>query len=89
MNDNLRGHTFKTSAKFWHFLTPPPPFIRISRNLSVLFVRKIGQFINRPPPPFSADVLKVSPPNLPQNGKVSFTFFIAFLVDPIHVITSD
>ena len=28
-------------------------------------------------------------PNLPQNGKVSFTFFIAFLVDPIHVITSD
>ena len=35
---------------------PPPPFIRISRNLSVLFVRKIGQFFN-PPPSLRADVI--------------------------------
>ena len=38
------------------FVDPPPPFIRISRNLSVLSVCKIGQFLN-PPPPIRADVI--------------------------------
>ena len=37
-----------TSEKFWDFFTPPLPLFRISRNLSVLFVRKIGQFLNPP-----------------------------------------
>ena len=29
----------------------PLPGIRISRNLAVLIIRKIGQFLNPPPPP--------------------------------------
>ena len=45
-----------TSAKFWGFWTPPLPLVHISRNLSVLFVRKIGQFFN-PPSPLCADVI--------------------------------
>ena len=72
MNDNLRGHTFKTSAKFWHFLTPPPPFIRISRNLSVLFVRKIGQFLNPPSPPPCGRLKSIAPYlNLRFNDNIS------------------
>ena len=38
----------------------PLPLVRISRNLSVLFVRKIEQFLN-PPSPLRADVLYVWP----------------------------
>ena len=43
------------SAKCWGFFIPLP-LVRISRNLSVLFVRKIGQFFN-PPSPLCADVI--------------------------------
>ena len=32
-------------------LDPLPPFVHISRNLSVLFVRKISQLSNPPSPP--------------------------------------
>ena len=39
----------KRHANFW-FLGPPPPFVTHSRNLSVLFVRIIGQFLNPLPP---------------------------------------
>ena len=51
-----KGHPFMMSANFLGNLDPPPPFVRISHNLSVLFVHKISQFSN-PPPPFSADVI--------------------------------
>ena len=50
-----RGHVHMRSAKFWGFLSPLP-LVRISRNLSLLFVRKIGQFLN-PPPPLRVDVI--------------------------------
>ena len=50
-----------TSAKFLDFLTPPTPFIRISRNLSVLFVRKIGQFLNPTSPPPCGRHLSIAP----------------------------
>ena len=50
------------SANFLDFLNPPPsPFIRISRNLSVLFVRKIGQFLNPPSPPPCGRHLSIAP----------------------------
>ena len=52
----FRGLPFMTSAGFLGFLTPPPP----SSAISVLFVRKIGQFLD-PLPPFSADVINGSP----------------------------
>ena len=35
--------------KILGILDTPLPLVRISRNLSVLFVRKIGQFLNPPP----------------------------------------
>ena len=35
---------------------PSPPFVTHSRNLSVLFVRKIGQLLN-PPSPLERDVI--------------------------------
>ena len=42
--------------KILGILDTPLPLVHISRNLSVLFVRKIGQFVN-PPPPLCADVI--------------------------------
>ena len=51
----MRGHVHKTSAKFSGFSTPPPP----SSTFYVLFVCKIGQFFD-PPPPLTADVLCTS-----------------------------
>ena len=56
-----RGHVHMTSAKFWGFLTPPLPLVRISRNLSVLFVRKIGQFLNPPSPPQCGRLKSIAP----------------------------
>ena len=44
----VRGHILMTSTKFG---TPSVPLVRISPNLSLLFVRKIGQFLNPLPPP--------------------------------------
>ena len=46
----VRGRPLSTSAEFSGFLTPPSPFVRISRNLLVLFVRKIGQILKSLPP---------------------------------------
>ena len=43
-------------CKILGILDTPLPLIHISRNLSVLFIRKIGQFFN-PPSPLSADVI--------------------------------
>ena len=51
-----KGPYIKDVRKNSGIFDTPLPLVRISRNLSVLFVRKIGQFVN-PPPPLSADVL--------------------------------
>ena len=54
-----KGPYIKDVRKIFVIFNPPlSPFVRFSRNLSVLFVRKIWQFSN-PPPPLSADVLYV------------------------------
>ena len=45
-----KGPYIKDVRKIFGIFNPPPPFVRISRNLSVLFVRKIWQFSNPPPP---------------------------------------
>ena len=41
----------KDVRKIFGIFNPPPPFVRISRNLSLLFVPKIRQFSNPPLPP--------------------------------------
>ena len=56
----VRELPLSTSAVFWNFWTPSLPLARISRNLSVLFVRRIWPFFN-PPSPLSADILNGSP----------------------------
>ena len=57
---HIRGLPFSTYAKFWEFLIPSLPLVRISRNLSVLLYTEISNFSN-PPPPLSAYVLNGSP----------------------------
>ena len=46
----LKGPYIKDVRKIFGIFNPPPPFARISRNLSEVFVRKIWQFSNSPPP---------------------------------------
>ena len=43
-------HSTRTSAKIRDFWTPSLSLVRISRNLSVLFVHKIWRFFNPLPP---------------------------------------
>ena len=54
--DPYKGPSINDVTQIFHISGPPPPLVTHSRNLSVLFVRKIGQFLN-PPPPFHADVI--------------------------------
>ena len=56
----VKGPYIKDVRKNSVIFDTPLPLVRISRNLSVLFVRKIEQFLN-PPPPLRADVLYVWP----------------------------
>ena len=51
---NAKGPYLNDVRKIFGILDTP--LVRISRNLSVLFVRQIRQFFN-PPPPLSADVI--------------------------------
>ena len=53
---HLWGPYIKDVRKNPEIFDTPLPLVRISRNLSVLFVRKIDQFLN-PPSPLSADVI--------------------------------
>ena len=50
------GPSINDVTLIFHISGPPPPFVTHSRNLSVLFVRKIGQFLN-PPSPLERDVI--------------------------------
>ena len=45
-----KGPYIKDVRKNPEIFDTPLPLVRISRNLSVLFVRKIEQFLNPPPP---------------------------------------
>ena len=54
-DNHSQGPSIYDVRKIVGVLDPPPPFVRISHNLSVLFVRKISQFYN--PPLLSADVI--------------------------------
>ena len=49
---HLRDHSYRMSTKVLGFWAPSLPLVRISRNLSVLFVPKIWRFLN-----LRADVL--------------------------------
>ena len=44
-----RGHVHMTSAKFWQFLTPPPPRPHFTQPTSSV-CRQNGQFLNPPAP---------------------------------------
>ena len=58
---SCKGPYLNDVRKIFGFFDPPRPFIRISRNLSVLFVRKIGQFLNPPSPPPCGRHLSIAP----------------------------
>ena len=45
------GPSINDVTLIFHISGPPPPFVMHSHNLSVLLIRKIGQFLNPPSPP--------------------------------------
>ena len=53
---HCKGRYLNDVRKIFGILDPLPPFVTHSRNLSVLFVRKIGQFLN-PPSSLERDVI--------------------------------
>ena len=65
---SLGGIHLLRSQNFRDF-RPPPPFICISRNLSVSIIRIFGQFLN-PPSPLGANVINGSPLNSNSQGAV-------------------
>ena len=52
-----KGPSINDVTLIFHIFGTLPPFVTHSRNLSVLFIRKIGQFLNPPPPPLERDVI--------------------------------
>ena len=70
-----REHPFITFAKFPGFWTPSLPFVRISRNLSVLSFAKLVISLT-PPPPLGANVIN----GLPLTWRLKRTgFFLPLL----------